>query len=50
MREGSSAVNESMLTGESRPADKEPGDEVIGGTSTVMVALNAQLLRRTDLG
>ena len=32
VREGSSAVNESMLTGESRPVDKEQGDEVIGGT------------------
>ncbi|HSH45413.1 MAG TPA: heavy metal translocating P-type ATPase, partial [Longimicrobiales bacterium] len=32
VREGTSAVNESMLTGESRPVDKEPGDEVIGGT------------------
>jgi P-type Cu2+ transporter len=32
VREGSSAVNESMLTGESRPVDKEPGAEVIGGT------------------
>ncbi|MBW3554067.1 MAG: heavy metal translocating P-type ATPase [Gemmatimonadetes bacterium] len=32
VREGGSAVNESMLTGESRPVEKEPGDEVIGGT------------------
>ncbi len=30
--EGHSAVDESMLTGESLPVDKEPGDEVIGGT------------------
>ncbi len=30
--EGSSAINESMVTGESIPADKEPGDEVIGST------------------
>jgi len=30
--EGASAVDESMITGESRPADKSPGSEVIGAT------------------
>ena len=32
VREGHSAVDESMLTGESLPVDKKPGDEVIGAT------------------
>lgn len=32
VREGASAINESMLTGESRPVDKQKGDKVIAGT------------------
>ncbi|MEJ2149522.1 MAG: copper-translocating P-type ATPase [Chloroflexota bacterium] len=30
--EGSTSINEAMITGESKPVDKAPGDEVIGGT------------------
>ncbi|OIB57305.1 heavy metal translocating P-type ATPase [Natrialba sp. SSL1] len=33
VEEGESNVNEAMITGESRPVGKEPGDEVIGGTT-----------------
>jgi Cu2+-exporting ATPase len=32
VEEGESEVNEAMITGESKPVLKEPGDEVIGGT------------------
>jgi P-type Cu2+ transporter len=32
VREGHSSINESTITGESRPVDKDPGDRVIGGT------------------
>ncbi len=30
--EGESSLNQAMITGESRPVSKKPGDEVIGGT------------------
>jgi Cu2+-exporting ATPase len=32
VEEGESDVNESMITGESKPVKKSPGDDVIGGT------------------
>jgi Cu2+-exporting ATPase len=33
VEEGESNVNEAMITGESKPVSKQPGDEVIGGTT-----------------
>ncbi len=33
--EGSSAVNESMVSGESLPVDKQPGDQVVGSTVNI---------------
>src|SRR5437764_12725914 len=32
VRQGASAVNESMITGASRPVDKQAGEKVIAGT------------------
>jgi P-type Cu2+ transporter len=32
IEEGESSVNQAMITGESNPVDKDPGDEVIAGT------------------
>ena len=45
--EGRSAVDESMLTGESMPVDKTPGDEVAGATLNKEGALR---LRATRVG
>jgi Cu2+-exporting ATPase len=43
--DGASQVNESMLTGESRPVRKHPGDEVIGGTVNGSGALRVRITR-----
>jgi Cu+-exporting ATPase len=45
--EGQSAVDESMLTGESMPVDKGPGDEVIGATLNKMGLLK---MKATKVG
>ncbi len=47
VEEGASAVDESMVTGESIPADKGPGEEVIGGTLNTDGTL---LVRTTRVG
>jgi P-type Cu2+ transporter len=44
-RDGASHVNEAMLTGESRPVRKEPGDEVIAGTVNEEGALRVEVTR-----
>ncbi len=43
--EGVSSVNESMVTGESKPVLKSPGDEVIGGTLNGEGALRFRVTR-----
>jgi Cu+-exporting ATPase len=42
---GTSATNESMLTGEARPVPKGPGDEVLAGTVNGEGALRVRVLR-----
>jgi Cu2+-exporting ATPase len=43
VRDGASDVNESMITGESRPVRKEPGAKVIGGTVNGSGALRIEV-------
>ena len=43
--EGSSGVDESMLTGESAPVDKQPGDEVVGATLNTSGRLVVEVTR-----
>ena len=43
VREGRSSVDESMITGESRPVGKQPGDRVIAGTVNAGGALRVQV-------
>src|SRR5690242_14710142 len=43
VRDGTSSVDESMLTGESRPVPKKPADRVIAGTVNASGALRAEV-------
>ncbi|NUR34428.1 MAG: cadmium-translocating P-type ATPase [Gemmatimonadaceae bacterium] len=43
VRQGVSAVNESMITGESRPVDKKEGDKAIAGTVNGSGSLRVQV-------
>ncbi|MGQ0650230.1 MAG: heavy metal translocating P-type ATPase [Gemmatimonadaceae bacterium] len=48
VREGSSSVDESMLTGESRPVDKASGDTVIAGTVNASGSLRVEVTGTGD--
>lgn len=45
VRQGASSVDESMLTGESIPVEKEVGDEVIGGSMNYNGAMQVEVTR-----
>jgi Cu2+-exporting ATPase len=47
--EGSSEVDESMLTGESMPVLKQPGAEVFGGTKNINGRLDFRVTRTGDM-
>jgi len=48
VRQGGSSVDESMLTGESRPVDKREGDKVIAGTINVSGAMRVTVTGTGD--
>ena len=48
LREGSLQVNESLITGEGDPVEKQPGDELMSGSFVVSGAARAQLIRVGD--
>ncbi len=45
VREGRSSVDESMISGESMPVEKNPGDEVIGGTMNMTGSFKFEALK-----
>ncbi len=46
--DGQSSVNEAMLTGESKPVEKTPGDEVVGGSINGEGALEVEIEKTGD--
>jgi P-type Cu+ transporter len=42
VRQGASSIDEAMLTGESMPVDKQPGDRVYGGTVNLTGSLRVE--------
>jgi Cu2+-exporting ATPase len=48
VRQGDSSVNEAMLTGESAPVKKAPGDEVIAGTTNGEGSLRVEITGTGD--
>ncbi|MBX0305782.1 copper-translocating P-type ATPase [Halomicroarcula sp. F24A] len=46
--EGASSVDESMITGESRPVDKEPGADVVAGTVNQDGSLRVRVTKTGD--
>lgn len=48
VKSGKSAVNEAMITGESNPVDKHPGDNVIAGTVNTEGSLRVEVVGTGD--
>ncbi|MGH0034981.1 MAG: heavy metal translocating P-type ATPase [Myxococcota bacterium] len=48
--DGATEVDESLLTGESHPVVREPGDRVTGGTRNVLSQVDAEVVARTGEG
>lgn len=47
---GSSSINESMVTGESKPVERSEGDEVIGGSINGSGSLEVEISKSSDEG
>ncbi|WP_404362743.1 heavy metal translocating P-type ATPase [Marinobacter sp.] len=48
VKEGQSSMDESMITGESRPVEKREGDEVVGGTVNGEGSLRVEVTKAGD--